>query len=131
MGERENFEKLYAQVCDEQKWEAGSGEVVIALESGRRQVVHHEFFEFEDQALVRFYSSIGNAERVDPLRLIHALRMSFGFPHGAMALKGDDLVMVETAMLRDIDAGRILARVRYLAETADHLEKTIFGPDAA
>jgi hypothetical protein len=39
------------------------------------------------------------------------------------------LVVLETLMLEEADPSEIEASVRYLAETADYYEKTLFGGD--
>ncbi len=49
--------------------------------------------------------------------------------HGCLAVKNDHLVMTDTLMQRDADYGEIEASIKYLAETADHYEKTIFETD--
>jgi len=63
-------------------------------------------------------------------RLATALNINFGLPHGCLAVKDDMLVMVDTQILADADAGEVLAAVGYLAETADYYERTMFGPDS-
>ena len=55
--------------------------------------------------------------------------INFSLPHGAMAVRSDELVMVDTLILADADPGEIEASLEYLAATADHYEASIFGPD--
>jgi hypothetical protein len=59
-----------------------------------------------------------------------ALEMNYQLPHGCLAVKNDELVMVDTLILEDADPGEIEAILDYLAVTADHYEATMFGPDA-
>jgi hypothetical protein len=110
-------------------WTVGKDRVEISFPTGRHQTVHFELFDFEGEARARLYTAIGSAVRIDPLRLTQALRVSFKLPHGALALRDDDLVMVDTLSADEVDASELEATLRYLAETADHLEQTMFGSD--
>jgi len=127
---RPEFEELLGRVCGEQGWVHDASGIEVKLEDGRRQVVKLDYFEFEGAELVRLYTVIGESRRIHPLRLTQALRVNFGLPHGAMALRGEELVLVDTLIVEDADAGEIEAAVGYLAETGDHFERTLFGPDA-
>ena len=129
MSHEERFLEVCREACEEQGWEYSERGVTLAFEDGRRQAVDFEFFAFEGQELVRLFTTIGSTVRIDPMRLETALRLNFGLPHGALAVKKDDLVMVDTLMAERCDAGEFAAAVRYLGETADHFEKTMFGPD--
>lgn len=127
--DREAFRTRLESVCHEEGWGVAAGRVEVKFPNGRRQNVTLEDFGFEGTELVRLYSVIGDATHVDPARLNQALRVSFGLPHGALALHGDDLVIVDTLAARDADPDEIRGSLRYLAETADHLERTMFGVD--
>lgn len=129
MSHRDEFRSRLEEVCGEEGWGVAPGRVEIKFEGGRRQIVNLQDFEFEGSELVRLYSVIGNATRIEAARLTQALRVSFGLPHGALALNDDELVIVDTLAARDADPGEIRAVLRYLAETADHLERTMFGVD--
>ena len=67
---------------------------------------------------------------MDATRLSQGLRVTFKLPHGALALHKDALVVVETLSVM-APPERIESVVRYLVETADHLEATMFGGDRA
>lgn len=130
MDDRQRFTETLARVCERNQWTSDANTVDIGFDSGRRQSVRLEFFDFEEREIVRFFTTIGDAERIDPLRLSQGLRVTFGLPHGALALHKNDLVMVDTLMIADADDGEIEAILQYLAETADHFEQTMFGGDA-
>ena len=123
------FETALDGVCSQQGWTRASDEIEVPIEGGRRQRVAIEDFEFEDELLVRLASPIGPTEHIDPLRLNTALRLNYGLPHGALALRGEQLVLVDTLLADEPDPEEIEAVVAYLAETADHFERTIFGTD--
>jgi len=129
MSQREEFRQRLEDVCNEHGWGVSSGRVEIEFEGERRQTVSLEDFDFEGSELVRLWSVIGDATRIDAARLTQALRVSFGLAHGALALDDDQLVIVETLVARHADPDEIRAVLRYLAETADHLERTMFGVD--
>ena len=125
----ESFDRVVDAVCKERGWSRDKQRIEVPLEGGRHQDVMLENFEFEDEALVRVYTWIGPTEDIEPLRLNTALRLNFGLPHGSLALKNDRLAMVDTLLVEDPDPAEIEASIGYLAETADHFERTIFGGD--
>lgn len=123
------FESVVASVCAAQGWALDRNRVELQLESGRRQGVELESFEFEGEALVRLVSPIGPTDRIEPLHLNSALRLNYGLPYGALALRGEQLVLIDSVMADDAETEEIEAVVRYLAETADNFERTLFGTD--
>ncbi len=128
MGETEPFEALLQRVATRCDWDLEKSEVGISLAEGRRQVVGFQPFEFEGRSRVRLFTTIGDASHIDPLRLASGLRINFKLPHGALAVRGDDLVLVDT-LSAEADDAQIEAAFRYLAETGDHFERTMFGTD--
>ena len=129
MTTQEAFPKILKQVCLERNWELFPSGVQVSWPSGRRQLVELEFFQFKDEDLVRLFTTIGQLKDLTPVRLKIALRINADLAHGCLAVKSDHLVMTDTLMLRDADYGEIEASIKYLAETADHYEKTIFETD--
>ena len=125
----EMFRAVLAQACQKLEWTLGENSVEAVFHNQRHQVVHFEFFEFEGNPLVRLYTTIGDATRVDAMRLAHGLRLSFRLPHGALAVSGDDLVMVDTLPVTEASPETLQSVLRYLAETADSLENSMFGGD--
>jgi len=126
--ERE-FEAVVDAACASQGWSRDGDTIEVPLDQGRKQRVELEDFDFEGEALVRVVSGIGDTEHIEPLRLISALRLNYGLPHGALAMRGEQLVVVDTLMAGDPDVDEIEAVVLYLAETADQFERTLFGTD--
>ena len=94
---RAAFATALAEVCERTGWIGVDQEVQIDFDSGRSQSVRIEFFEFEGDELVRFYTTIGDAERIDPMRLSQGLRISFGLPHGALAQGSEHVIAVLVA----------------------------------
>lgn len=129
MATQQQFGELCRKVCAEQGWELLPSGVVVNWPDGRHQLVSLEFFEFRQEELVRLYSIIGSSRGLSAERLATALRVNATLAHGAIAVRDDDLIVVETLMLRDADPGEIEASIAYLAETADFYERMIFATD--
>ncbi len=129
MSEHEQFSRIYAEVCERRGWVSSPGQADVKLEGGRHQIVRLEFFEHEGQQLCRLASTIGSTRRIRSDKLADALRMNYRLPHGALAVHDDQLMMVDTLMLADADLGEVESSILFLAQMADQLEATMFGPD--
>jgi len=127
---RQRFEEVCRQVCEEQGWGRSANQIEVKFPEGRHQIVFLDFFDFEQEELVRLYTVIGSVKGMNPFKLTEALRLNFGLPHGALAVHDDKLVVIDTLMVEDADAGEVEASAAYLAEIGDHFEKTMFGSDA-
>jgi hypothetical protein len=126
---QERFGGVCERVCAQQGWELLPSGVVVKWQDGRHQVVFLEFFDFRGEELVRLCSTIGSAADLSTERLATALRVNATLVHGALAVRDEDLVVVDTMILRDADPGELEATIGYLAETADYYERMIFGTD--
>ncbi len=126
---QKRFAQDLKRVCQERGWDLLHSGVRVSWADGRQQLIELEFFPFKQEELVRLYTTIGSVENLSSIRLTIALRINAELAHGCLAVKNDDLVMTDTLMLRDADYGEIEASIKYLAETADHYEKTIFETD--
>lgn len=129
MATQEMFGQICRRVCEQQGWELLPSGVHVKFRDGRHQIVSLEFFESEREELVRLYTMIGEIDGMDARRLVSALRINARLAHGALAVRDDALVMIDTLMLEDADAAEIEASIGYLAETADYYEKVLFGTD--
>jgi len=125
----EAFGEICRRVCEEQGWDLLPSGVHLTWADGRHQVVELQLFEHEGKDLVRLISTIGATHDLTPVRLTIALRINAELAHGAFAVKDDNLVMVDTLLLQEADAGEVEGSIRYLAETADYYEKAIFETD--
>lgn len=129
MPTKETFARLCERVCREQGWSLLPTGVQIFGPDGRQQVVLLEFFEFEDNDLVRLYSIIGSSDGLGAERLALALQVNARLAHGALAVRDGELVMTDTLLMADANPRVLSAALRYLAETADYYEKIFFGTD--
>ena len=126
---QEVFGTICSRVCEEEGWELLPTGVRVTFGDGRHQLVQLEFFEFENEELVRLYTTIGDARELSAVRLTTALRINAELAHGALGVRYDHLIMTDTLSLVEADAGEIKGSIGYLAKTADFYEKTIFGTD--
>jgi hypothetical protein len=129
LASQEHFAQILQRVCRDQGWELLPSGIQVSWPNGRRQLIELKFFEFKREELVRLYTTIGDVESMNAVRLTVALRINAELAHGCLAVHEDHLVMTDTLMLRDAVPAEIEASIDYLAETADYYEKTIFGTD--
>ena len=129
MANQEHFAQILERVCRDRGWEVLPTGVQVSWPNDRRQLIELEFFQFEDEELVRLFTTIGESEGMTAVRLTIALRVNSELAHGCLAVKNEHLIMTDTLMLRDSDYDEIEASINYLAETADHYEKTIYETD--
>ena len=129
MTDRDAFGSQCRRVCEQEGWELLPNGVRVSTPEGRHQLVGLEFFQVDREELVRFFTTIGDARVLTPVQLETALRLNASLAHGAFALHGDELVMVDQLPLHAADADEIRATIAYLAATADRYEQTLFGVD--
>jgi hypothetical protein len=129
LASQEHFAQILQRVCRDQGWELLPSGIQVSWPNGRRQLIELKFFQFKREELVRLYTTIGDVESMNAVRLTVALRINAELAHGCLAVHEDHLVMTDTLMLRDAVPAEIEASIDYLAETADYYEKTIFGTD--
>ena len=129
MSESNSFSELCKQVCDSQKWELLPTGIVVRWGDGRHQLVSLEPFEFEREELVRLWSIIGDVADLSREQLVTALRANSLLPHGALAIRSEQLCMADTLMLAEAGVDEIKAAIEFLARSADDLERNLFGTD--
>jgi hypothetical protein len=127
---RADFERLTSEICERRGWKWDGHRVELELDGGRRQQVEVDYFAHAEHEMVRLFSPIGPTLRIKPDRLVFALEMTFKLAHGSMAVHDGMLVVVDTRMLSELDTGEIESAIFYIADTADHYEHSMFGPDA-
>jgi len=123
------FARAVDAVCREQGWKRDGATIELDTDAGAARRVALEPIELDDELLVRVAAPVGPSAEVDALHLETALRLNYGLPHGALALHGEQLALVDMLLADDPDREEIEAVVRYLAEAAEQFERTIFGAD--
>ncbi len=126
---KETFAETLRSVCDAQGWELLPSGVNVKLVDGRHQVVNLAFFEARGFDLVRLITMIGTVQEMSRDHLEQAMRANLDMPHGALALRGNDLCMTDTLSLVDADPGEIESAVSFLAEMGDYYGRILFGDD--
>ncbi len=129
MAPQEAFADLCRQACADQDWELLPTGIVVRWGDGRHQLIKLEFFEFRREELVRLSTTIGRVAALSREQLVSALRTNADLAHGALAIRHDDLCMIDTLMLATSGAAEIEAAISYLASAADDYERTLFGTD--
>ena len=129
MTSQEHFGQMCRRVCAENDWELLPSGVRLKLAGGRSQLVSLEVFQSRENEMVRVESAIGPAETLGSEGMVDALRANADLSHGALAIRGEDLVLTDTFVIADADAGELEAAIRYLARTADFYEHTLFHKD--
>ena len=117
-----------AQVCGWAIRQDADGLVLdVPTGGGRQQLVAiTEERDIADQRVARFWSMIGDAERVD---LQRCLEENARLCHGSFAIKGKKLCLVHTMLLATIDPASIGAVIGNIAANADRYEREMFGTD--
>ena len=114
--------------CANQGWELLPTGVLVLLGDGRRQLVSIEFFEYQEEELVRLWSATGPVSALSREQLATALDSNMHLAHGALAIKDDDLCLVDT-LPGDADENDVAACIEFLARSADEYERVVFGTD--
>lgn len=123
--------EIFEKVCAAKGWVWHDDRVDIELSEGRRQFVQVESFEHEGEAMIRLWSSIGEADLLSEARLRAALGLNYAAAFGSLAVREDDLVMVDTFLIRNASTDEIAASILYLAATADRFENLLFQRDTS
>ncbi len=121
---------LFDKVCRAAGWNPVAAAVDIPLEGGRSQRVIHEKYEDDGDVLLRVYSVVGPANRLDERRIRAALGLNWRLKFGAIAVWEDKLVVTRSFLERDLDDDELRLAIEFIARTADDYEKFIFRRDA-
>lgn len=115
------------------EWELGdAGESFTAqpeLPDGRTQRVSIRVARAGEFEWLRVFSRIGRIETISPRSLKRALEVNFEMLGGAIALTGDDLVVMQSLVADAIGEGELRAAVESVARLADEYERAFFGTD--
>jgi hypothetical protein len=117
-----------AQVCGWTIREDADGLVIdVPTGGGRAQLVAiTEERDIADQRVARYWSMIGDAERVDHAK---CLAENARLCHGSFAIKGNKLCLVQTQLVATVDPAAVGAIIGNLAANADRYERELFGTD--
>jgi hypothetical protein len=124
------FAEKCREVCDAHHWELIPTGVLVRFGDGRRQVVSLEFFEFEQQELVRLSSAIGPVADLSRDELATALRSNAEIAHGALAIMDEELALVDTLLIEGLEVSALAATIEFLATSADEMERVVFQADS-
>lgn len=123
------FAEHCRQICAAQNWELLPTGINVSFGDGRHQLVQLEFFEEGREELVRLSTTIGSVSDLSREQLVVALETNAQLAHGALAIQGEQLCMIDTLMVEASGPAEIEAAIEYLAREADDYERAIFGTD--
>ena len=122
---------LLQQITSEQGWPVASDpngdyRLEIPTEPCRSQVVTVSTGHDPDgKLLVYFWSRITDVSNVaDPWYL---LRLNVDLHYGALAVRGSDVILVETQLAETADQEEVARALYFVATKADALEKQVHG----
>lgn len=117
------------RICSHYDWSYFADHVVVPLAEGRHQKVFFEIVEQDGLELLRLRSPIGDIDMLNEVRMRAALRLNDRLRFGAFAIRGEELALVDSFLLRHADRDEVASSMLYLAETADSYEDQVFGTD--
>lgn len=126
-----------AQIVDgaglEGEWELGDeGDAftaMVSLPGGRAQRVSIRLARADSGKWLRVFSRIGRVEAMSPKSMRRALAVNFEMLGGAIALHGDELVVMQSLLAQGLGEGELAAAVESVASLADQYEQSFFGSD--
>ncbi len=124
------FAEKCREVCRTHGWELLPTGVLVHFGDGRKQLVAVEFFEFEQEGLVRLSSAIGPADTMTRDELATALRSNADIAHGALAIQDGELALVDTLLIEGLEESALAAAIEFLATSADDTERVAFRTDS-
>ena len=127
------LKELVESVSKLRGWKTLSDQGVLSLSipqtGNRKQIIAVAEFKDEGQAMLRFTTRIGGADRLEPDRQRAALQLNLRLPHGCLALDGDQLVMTATRPLKTSTPETTGDALEFIARQADTYEKLIYKTD--
>jgi hypothetical protein len=121
--------KVVIDVCLRNDWQCDGRHATLVIAGGRHQVLSFERFLFEGEDMLRVFTAVGPVSSLSPVQLNGVLGLNASLAFGALALKGDDLVMTDTYLLKGDCHEQLACSMRFIAETADRYEREIYRTD--
>jgi hypothetical protein len=129
------FINLVAQMSGNNGWavvqtQGGGLKIEVATEGGRSQVVEITFgADPEGRPMAYFSSGVTTVDNVaDPWYL---LGLNTQMAYGAMAVRGREVVVVETQLVGSADYDELQRAIFFVGKFADDLEKQVHGANDA
>src|SRR5438045_3790736 len=126
------FREIVARIASACGWglrEDGDGLVVdVPTGGGRGQLVAIvEATDIADQRIARYWSVIGDAERVDHKK---CLEENARLCYGAFVIQDGKLCLMDTQLVGEADPADVGAMIGNLAVCADRYERELFQTDS-
>lgn len=121
--------KAVVDVCLRKDWECDGKQATLALDRGRHQVLSFEEFLLDGEEMLRIITIVGPVAALSDIQLNAVLGLNRSLAYGALAIAGDELVMVDTFLLRGDCHEQLASAMTFIAETADRYEREIYHTD--
>ncbi len=121
--------KAVIDICMRKDWECDGLQATIALPAGRHQVLSFDQFLLDGAEMMRIITVVGPVATLSEIQLNAVLGLNFSLAYGALAIAGDDLVMVDTFLLEGLCHDQLASAMTFIAETADRYEREIYHTD--
>lgn len=121
--------KAVVDICLRNDWECDGLRASIALPGGRHQVLSFEQFLLDGVEMLRIITVVGPVATLSEIQLNAVLGLNFSLAYGALAVAGDDLVMVDTFLPDGLSHEQLASAMAFIAETADRYEREIYHTD--
>ena len=125
------FTQLLAQIAGNNQWAVvqtptGGFKLELATGEGRTQGVEISFgADPEGRPMAYLFSGVTTVDNVaDPWYL---LGLNTQMAYGAMAVRGRDVVVVETQLVATVDYDELQRAIYFVGKFADDLEKQVHG----
>jgi len=116
-------------VCLRNDWQCDGHQVVVPIANQRRQVLSFQRFLFEGRDMLRMFTAVGPVSSLSAIQLEGVLGLNASLAFGALAIRGNDLVMTDTYLLQGDCHAQLAHSMRFIAETADRYEREIYRTD--
>lgn len=121
--------KVVVDVCLRKDWECDGQQATLALDCGRHQVLSFEEFLLDGMEMLRIVTVVGPVADLSEIQLNAVLGLNRSLAYGALAIAGDELVMVDTFLLQGDCHDLLASAMAFIAETADRYEREIYHTD--
>ncbi len=121
--------KIVLDVCLRNDWDCDGERATFKLAGGRHQVLSFEPFLLDGNDMLRVITVVGPVAALSAIQINAVLGLNSSLAYGALAMSGDDLIMVETMLLQGDCHDQLARAMSFMAETADRYEREIYHTD--
>ena len=121
--------QVVVDVCLRNDWQCDGHQAIVPIANQRHQTLTFELFLFDGQDMLRIFTAMGPVASLSAVQLNGVLGLNASLAFGALAIRGNDLVMTDTYLLQGDCHAQLAHSMRFIAETADRYEREIYRTD--